>query len=76
MSVEWKVLLTGSTDPAAFWRSAYKGVRAERDRARSVAARLEQELAEVQKWRAWYATGEAPSPSEWRHLDQIMGASK
>lgn len=31
-------------------------------------------IARIKEWRGWYATGEAPSPSEWAELDRRIAA--
>lgn len=49
------------------------------DVAKALIARVERAeaaLREVKTWRSWYATGEAPSPSEWRVLDGHLAANQ
>lgn len=50
----------------------YVGVLNARREWRERALAAEAALAKVREWRDWYATGEAPSPSEWRELDRIL----
>ncbi len=37
---------------------------------------LRARIEAVKVWRSWYATGEAPSPSEWRDLDRRLAGDQ